>query len=186
MQAWRSRLLPTYPPLNRPNLPNTTLANSNSSTTPSRGLRPAKRARSRGRCGPPEETSAMVAVADLSLLAYPRRSSSPRCPSCLRRGSPYPRSRGWKLSARNFSRNVRPRRFPGGPLRRDKKGFPHDPLSHYPFLAARATKSVKSAARRGEAIAKCKATQAPGGGQAQEDRDKDTRSQERSDESLRR
>ena len=80
MQAWRSRLLPTYPPLNRPNLPNTTLANSNSSTTPSRGLRPAKRARSRGRCGPPEETSAMVAVADLSLLAYPRRSSSPRCP----------------------------------------------------------------------------------------------------------
>ena len=52
----------------------------------------------------------------------------------------------------------------GRPLRRDKKGFPHDPLSHYPFLAARATKSVKSAARRGEA--KCTATQAPGQAQA--------------------
>ena len=165
MQAWRSRLLPTYPPLNRPNLPNTTLANSNSSTTPSRGLRPAKRARSRGRCGPPEETSAMVAVADLSLLAYPRRSSSPRCPGCLRRGSPYPRSRGWKLSARNFSRNVRPRRFPGGPLRRDKKGFPHDP-------------SALSVSRgeSHEERQKCGETASPGGGQAQEDRDKDARS----------
>ena len=184
MQAWRSRLLPTYPPLNRPNLPNTTLANSNSSTTPSRGLRPAKRARSRGRCGPPEETSAMVAVADLSLLAYPWRSSSPRCPACLRE-DPLILLGGGNSRLETFPK-CSPRRFPGGPLGRDKKGFLHDPLSHYPFLAARATKSVKSAARRGEAIAKCKATQAPGGGQAQEDRDKDTRSQERSDESLRR
>ena len=128
MQAWRSRLLPTYPPLNRPNLPNTTLANSNSSTTPSRGLRPAKRARSRGRCGPPEETSAMVAVADLSLLAYPRRSSSPRCPGCLRRGSPYPRSRGWETLGSKLFPKCPPPAISGRPFETRQEGISTRPF----------------------------------------------------------
>ena len=170
MQAWRSRLLPTYPPLNR----------SNSQTQPWPILIQAPRlpgdsVRRRGRGlagGAVHQRKPQRWLQSPTSRCWPTLGALRRRAALAPERIPLSSVSGVETLGSKLFPKCPPPAISGRPLRRDKKGFPHDPLSHYPFLAARATKSVKSAARRGEA--KCTATQAPG--QAQEDRDKDARS----------